>query len=64
MLTLLLDREEDKLCGMRDYFEASFCQNYLLYFVELTPESNNDATRLTLINNMTLHIYGWTNRTS
>jgi hypothetical protein len=42
---------------MRDYLATLFwwnnSQNYLGYLVELTPQSNNDTTRLRIINNMT-----------
>jgi hypothetical protein len=43
---------------MRYYLVALFrwnnSRNYLYYFVEMTPQSNNDTTGLILINNMAL----------
>jgi hypothetical protein len=62
MFTFCLDCEEDKLFGMRDYFETLFCRdssrNYLWNPVEMTPQSNNETTSSRLINNMTLpHIW-------
>jgi hypothetical protein len=62
LFTSCLNREEAKLCRMRDNFVALFyqhsSQNYLWYPVEMIPQSNNDTTGSRLINNMVLpHIW-------
>jgi hypothetical protein len=57
-----MDCEEAKVYSMRYYLATLFSwnnsENYLWYYVEMTPQSNNDTTGSRLINNMVLpHIW-------
>jgi hypothetical protein len=68
LFTFRTDCEEAESCSMRYYLATLFrwdnSWNYLWYFVEMTPQSNNDTMGSRLIKTWRFHIYGWTKRTS